>query len=166
MGKSGHIRYTGFVPGAVGWITACHAAYYHENWGLDRSFEIQVATELADFAGRFDSSKDGLWLAWSEDRFAGSVAVDGEGPEQGARLRWFIVEPSCQGHGIGRALLQKAVAFARNAGHDPFFLWTFEGLERARSLYEEAGFRLSEAHEVTQWGQRILEQRFDLPPSA
>jgi len=162
-GRNG-IRYTGYAPGAIGRITACHAAYYHENWGLDRSFEIQVASELAAFLGRFDPGCDGLWLAWSGDAFAGSVVVDASGsPERGARLRWFIVASPFQGRGIGRTLIRKAVRFCEDAGHARLFLWTFQGLERARSLYEKAGFRLSEEHEVTQWGQQILEQRFDLP---
>jgi GNAT superfamily N-acetyltransferase len=156
------IRYTGRVPGAVGLITACHAIYYHEHWGLDLSFEVQVATELSAFLGRFDPSRDGLWLAWSGDVFAGSVAVDGDGGE-GARLRWFITAPAFRGRGIGQSLLQKAVRFSSDAGHDRLFLWTFRGLDRARSLYERAGFRLAREHEVTQWGQQILEQRFDLP---
>ena len=161
MEDTENIRTTGFVPGAIGWITACHATYYHENWGLDLSFEIQVATELAEFLGRLDPARDGLWLARTGDRFAGSIAVDGGGPEQGARVRWFIVAPSFQQRGVGRALLQEAVAFSEKAGHDPLFLWTFEGLEQARALYEKAGFRLSETHEVNQWGRSILEQRFD-----
>jgi len=158
------IRYTGYAAGAIGRITACHATYYHENWGLDLSFEIQVASELAAFLGRFDPGSDGLWVAWSGDGFAGSVAVDGsESREREARLRWFIVAPDLQGRGIGWTLIQKAVRFCEEAGHPRLFLWTFQGLERARSLYEKAGFRLSEEHEVDQWGQQILEQRFDLP---
>ncbi len=162
-GKNG-IRYTGYAPGAIGRITACHATYYYENWGLDRSFEIQVASELAAFLGRFDPGRDGLWIAWSGDAFAGSVVVDGsESPEREARLRWFIVAPRFRDRGIGGTLIREAVRFCRDAGHARLFLWTFQGLERARSLYEKVGFRLSGEHEVTQWGQRILEQRFDLP---
>ncbi|MCF8062553.1 MAG: GNAT family N-acetyltransferase [Deltaproteobacteria bacterium] len=161
------IQYTGRVPGAIGLITACHAAYYHENRGLDLSFEIQVASELAAFLDRFDPARDGLWLAWSGDAFAGSVAVDGsESRGREARLRWFIVEPDFQGRGIGGNLIQRAVSFCEDAGHARLFLWTFQGLEQARSLYEKAGFRLSQEHEVTRWGQQILEQRFDLPLKA
>lgn len=156
-------HYTGYVPGAIGLITACHASYYHEAWGLDLSFEIQVASELAAFLDRFDAESDGLWLAWSGDTFAGSVALDGAAsPEDGARLRWFIVAPRFRNQGLGWSLLRRAVRFFQETGHDRLFLWTFQGLDQARALYERAGFHLSREQEVTQWGRHILEQRFDL----
>ena len=77
-------------------------------------------------------------------------------------FRSFIVEPELHGTGIGRALLAKAVDFCRNAQYPRVFLWTFAGLEPARRLYEQAGFRLVEEHAVEQWGTRILEQKFEL----
>lgn len=157
------IRYTGYVPGAIGRITTLHAVDYHHAWGLDRSFEIQVASELAEFLGRFDPLSDGLWLAWRGEELAGSVAVDGAlRSRDGARLRWFIVAPPCRRQGIGRRLLEQAVAFCERSGCQRLHLWTFQGLDPARVLYEQAGFRLTEEHEVTQWGRHILEQRFDL----
>lgn len=159
----GEIHYTGYVPGAIGLITASHASYYHRVWGLDLSFEVQVAADLAEFMGRFDPARDFLRLAWAGDVPAGAVAVDGSRPEnQGARLRWFIVAPPFRKQGIGGALLKEAVEFSKSARHRLIFLWTFRGLDDARALYERAGFRLSLEHEVVQWGQRILEQRFDL----
>jgi GNAT superfamily N-acetyltransferase len=59
-------------------------------------------------------------------------------------------------------LLQQAIEFCRDAGHKTVFLWTFEGLEAARTLYEQAGFKLCEAHQIQQWGQTINEQKFKL----
>ena len=95
--------------------------------------------------------------------FAGSVAIDGsDAGTQGARLRWFIVSPAFQGRGIGKALLGKSVQFCKVVGHKRVFLWTFEGLDTARYLYDAVGFRLSQEHEVRQWGREIKEQRFDL----
>lgn len=163
MGKPGkEIRYTDYIPGAIGLITACHATYYHEAWGLDLSFEIQVASGLSEFMARFDPSHDLLRLAWAGDVLAGSIALDGSSPSiEGARLRWFIVAPPFRKRGIGGKLLQEALDFSKSAGHDLIFLWTFQGLDAARSLYERAGFRLSREQEVFQWGQHILEQRFD-----
>ena len=157
------IRYAGYVPGAIGMITECHAVHYHQEWGFDRSFEIQVAAELASFLDRFQKGRDGLWVGQAGPCFAGSVAVDGSLHDtEGARLRWFIVPAPYHGQGIGKHLIQKALSFCRAAGHDRVFLWTFRGLERARFLYEQEGFRLTKENEVEQWGQRIQEQRFDL----
>lgn len=158
-----NVRFTGYVPGVVGKITEVHGVYYHENWGLDISFETQVGRELSEFLARFRSGRDGLWVANVAGAFAGSVAIDGsDADNQGARLRWFIVTPSFQGSGIGKALLGKSVRFCKEVGCKRVFLWTFEGLETARYLYESVGFCLCQEHEVRQWGREIKEQRFDL----
>ncbi len=42
------------------------------------------------------------------------------------------------------------------------FLWTFEGLTAARTLYERNGFKLVQEHRVDQWGRIINEQMFEL----
>jgi GNAT superfamily N-acetyltransferase len=157
------VECVGYYPGVLGQIIESHAVYYHEHWGFDISFELQEASELTEFLKRFRSDLDGLWVAKVGGRFAGAIAIDGSRPDtEGARLRWFIVEPEFQGLGIGRMLIEKAVAFCRHAGHHTVFLWTFLGLESARYLYEQVGFHLAQQHEVDQWGQVVLEQKFEL----
>ena len=157
------VQFTGYVPGVVGKITEVHGVYYYENWGLDISFETQVGRELSEFLARLRPGRDGLWIANVAGAFAGSVAIDGsDAGAKGARLRWFIVAPAFQGRGIGKALMKKSVQFCKEVGYERVFLWTFEGLGAARYLYESAGFRLSQEHEVRQWGREIKEQRFDL----
>jgi len=157
------VRYTGYTPGAIGNVTSSHAVYYHQQWGFDLSFETQVAREMSEFMDRYDSKGDSLWIARNGKHFAGSVAVDGAlAHTEGARLRWFIVPPPFHGRGIGAALLNRALAFCREVGHDHLFLWTFQGLAAARTLYEQAGFQLTEEKEGDPWGRPILEQRFDL----
>ena len=161
--STGRFEFQGYVPGTIGRITEAHAVYYHQHWGFDASFETQVARELSEFVSEFQVDRDGLWLADSDGRFTGSIAIDGKHADtEGTRLRWFIVVPAHQGSGIGRALLQEAVAFSRRKGYRSIFLWTFEGLARARRLYEEFGFRLVQEHAVRQWGQSITEQKFVL----
>ncbi|MBI5843501.1 MAG: GNAT family N-acetyltransferase [Deltaproteobacteria bacterium] len=148
-------------PGVIGRITALHSTYYHEHWGFDLSFEIQVAGELAAFMDNFDPKRDYFGAAFSGGDFAGAVAVDGKDAQgQGARLRWFIVDPKFQGRGLGRELLKEAVSFCDRAGHDKMFLMTFRGLDAARRLYEKAGFTLAEEEAVGQWGNEIIEQKF------
>jgi GNAT superfamily N-acetyltransferase len=154
---------TGYFPGVLGKITELHAIYYNEHWGFDISFETQVAMELCEFMTRFQPETDGFWVALAGSRFGGAVAIDGSrANEEGARLRWFIVEPDLQGLGIGSNLIRTAVEFCIKAGHKQIYLWTFKGLDPARHLYEREGFRLAEEHDVSQWGTRIEEQMFVL----
>jgi GNAT superfamily N-acetyltransferase len=144
-------------------ITVAHAVYYSEYWGFDVSFETQVGRELSEFMASFQEGRDGFWAATEGGRFAGSVAIDGrEVGKEGVRLRWFIVAPDHQGTGLGKSLLRQAVDFCRQQGFRRVHLWTFEGLDAARVLYEREGFRLCEEHVVDQWGQNITEQRFQL----
>lgn len=153
----------GYYPGVVGKITELHAVYYHEHWGFDVSFETQVGRELSIFVSEFDEERDGLWVITVDGRFAGAVAIDGQhATADGARLRWFIVDPDFQGTGLGNRLISRAVQFCKDKEFPRIFLWTFEGLNAARRLYERHGFRLCETHEVDQWGQRISEQKFEL----
>ena len=153
----------GYYPGVVGRITELHATYYHENWGFDVSFETQVGRELSEFIADFCDKRDGFWVAQIGGRFVGSVAIQGPtGRENGARLRWLIADPAFHGQGIGRALLRRATQFCRDKGFKSIYLWTFEGLETARKLYELEGFRLSQERSVDQWGRNINEQMFEL----
>jgi GNAT superfamily N-acetyltransferase len=168
MGDSmpGGVRLTGYFPGLLGRITTLHAVYYHEQWGFDVSFEVQVGGELSAFVRGFQEGRDGLWAALSGDDLAGAVAIDGsQSGTEGARLRWFIVAPSFQGRGIGKVLMGTAMEFCRRVPHPRAYLWTFRGLDRARALYEASGFRLVHEHEVRQWGRAITEQRFVLERS-
>ncbi len=156
--------FQGYFPGAIGLITEAHAVYYHEHWGFDISFETQVGRELSEFMVAFQEDRDGLWIATEDGRFAGSVAIDGSeaGGTEGARLRWFIVVQDHQGTGLGKGLLSRAVEFCRQRSYPKLYLWTFEGLDAARGLYEGEGFRLCEEHVVDQWGRKITEQKFEL----
>ena len=157
------IEFLGYFPGVIGMITEAHAVYYHDSWGFDVSFEIQVARELSDFIRAFQEGRDGFWVATVGGVFAGSVAIDGqEATTGGARLRWFIVVPSVQGTGLGKELLARAVGFCRQRNYPRVYLWTFKGLDAARALYEREHFHLCKEHLVDQWGQTITEQMFEL----
>ena len=157
------IKIGGYYPGVVGKITQIHAVYYHEHWGFDVSFETQVGRELSKFVSEFNEERDGLWVATASGKFAGSVAIDGyNAKKEGARLRWFIVDPDFRNAGLGKKLISRTVEFCKKKQYPKIFLWTFEGLDAARRLYESQNFRLSETHDVTQWGQQIKEQKFEL----
>lgn len=152
----------GYTPGDIGRITELHATYYSKHWGFGLPFEAKVASELAEFLGRYEKSRDGFWTARSEQGLVGSIAIDGiDGQTEGAHLRWFIVAEGLQGSGIGGRLMRTAVDFLRERGHKRIYLNTFEGLDAARHLYEKEGFRLVRQWRGTQWGKEVNEQRFE-----
>ena len=158
-------EYRGYVPGALGWVVELHGRYYAENWGLGLFFETKVAIELGELLNRFDERRDFFQVALADGRPAGAIAIDGSGGEAGeARLRFFIVDPARHGLGIGRELMRRAMEFCRGAGFARVYLWTFAGLDAARKLYEEFGFRLVLEHSDDQWGTALPEQMFEWRP--
>jgi len=73
------------------------------------------------------------------------------------------VEEGKRGGGLARRLLAEALAFRDGQGFAATRLWTFRGLDAARRLHEEAGFRLIDERPGRQWGGDVMEQIFERP---
>ncbi len=154
---------SGYTPGSIGRIAELHGTYYHDHWHFGLYFEAKVATELAAFLQRYDEARDGLWTAVVGGRIEGAIVIDGiHADTEGAHLRWFIVSAALRGRGVGRQLLDTAIAYCRQRPYDHVFLWTFKGLDAARHLYESLGFKLVHEQQGEQWGTTVIEQRFAL----
>lgn len=154
----------GYRPGAIGAITSLHARYYSQHWEFGLFFEAMVAAEVAAFLSRFNAETDGIWLALSGDDIVGSIVVDGGEPEAkelGAHIRVLIIDERFQGKGLGRDLVQRAVAFCDAKGYARSYLTTFQGLDGARRLYEQAGYRLVHERRDRTWGVEVNEQLFE-----
>lgn len=149
----------GYQPGCIGDVASLHARFYAEHWGFGAFFEKKVATELAEFAATLPSSGKALWLYVENGRALASLAIDGDHQTGVAHLRWFIVDDSLRGTGIGRQLMSRAMQFV-DLHFAETYLWTFKGLDSARHLYEAFGFTLDSEAEGDQWGTRVVEQRF------
>jgi Transcriptional regulators len=152
---------TGYHPGMIGRIAEMHGRYYAQHHQFGYFFEGKVASGLAEFANRLAHETNQIWLAVSNGNIVGSVAIDGEdlGNHQ-AHLRWFILDDSCRGTGIGRKLLTQAMAFCDAHHFHSTQLWTFSGLDAARRLYEDVGFYLTQEWQGDQWGKMMTEQQF------
>jgi ribosomal protein S18 acetylase RimI-like enzyme len=147
-------------PGDIGTLIRLHGTVYAAEYGWDATFEAMVAEGMA----RFVLAKDGagrLWVAERGGAVAGCIAIAAQ-PDGSAQLRWFLVDPACRGAGIGRMLLDEALAFCRAGGFSSVFLWTVRGLEAAAHLYRSAGFRVTHEDTRVRWGATVTEQRYEL----
>ncbi|MBN0350669.1 GNAT family N-acetyltransferase, partial [Pseudomonas aeruginosa] len=107
-----------------------HGEYYARHHDFGAFFEGKVASGVAEFATRLSSPANQIWLAIREGKIVGSLAIDGEDlGQQEAHLRWFILDDSCRGTGIGRRLLSEAMAFCDSRQFSAVQLWTFKGLD-------------------------------------
>lgn len=153
----------GWSPGLLGWIVAEHGRYYEREWRLGPVFEAKVAQSLGELVARLDPARDLLLSAVDGETILGAIAVDGSGPEaaaRGARIRYFILSDAARGRGVGRALMDRTMAFIAAAGFQSAWLTTFAGLDAARHLYEQHDFRLDHEAVDTSWGTPLTEQRF------
>jgi GNAT superfamily N-acetyltransferase len=156
-GNDLHIRHT-LRPGDLGMIVHLHGVHYAREWGLDTTFEPYVAKPLAEFVL---AGTGCLWVAEREGRVVGSIAVVGADKSEG-QLRWFLLAPEARGTGLGRRLLEGALAYCRERGMPSVFLWSFSELGTALKLYERAGFQITETRATHLWGAERTEVRMDL----
>ncbi len=152
--------FEGYAPGCIGDVASLHARYYAQAAGFGVVFERLVATGLGAFAEALPAPGKHLWRYSDGSRTLASIAIDSDLAARTAHLRWFIVDESLRGMGVGRALLTRALRFADTLDVDETYLWTFKGLDAARHLYESEGFVLTDEAEGTQWGGVVVEQRF------
>jgi GNAT superfamily N-acetyltransferase len=151
----------GYRPGLWGRVAQMHAISYSRAVGFGRRFEAVVAGGLAEFAERSHRPENAIWAAVRGETIVGAIAIDGEDLGAGvAHLRWFIVDDGLRGEGVGRKLLAAALTFVDAGAFGRTELWTFQGLDAARKLYERSGFVCVEERPGDRWGTHVLEQRF------
>ena len=116
---------------------------------------------MGKFAQDYDPRKDYVALAELDGRIVASIIINGLSDEI-AQLRFFLVHPDARGRGLGRELINRALAFCRECGFKKVTLWTITELAVARHLYLQAGFVVTreETHEI--WGAMRTEQEYEL----
>jgi GNAT superfamily N-acetyltransferase len=147
-------------PGDLGTIVALHGTLYAREYGFDPTFEAYVAGPLAQFV-RAHTERDRLWIAERDERIVGCIAIVGVS-EKEAQLRWFLVDPSARGLGLGKRLLDESVAFCKLCGYESVFLWTVSALTTAARLYRAGGFAKVEESPGSQWGVGVVEEKYVL----
>jgi DNA-binding MarR family transcriptional regulator/GNAT superfamily N-acetyltransferase len=148
-------------PGDIGWIVSRHGALYAQEYGWDISFEALAAEIAAQFIRSYDAAREHCWIAEIGGDPVGSVFLV-KASDDVAKLRLLLVERKARGLGIGRALTEQCIRFARQAGYNSITLWTQSILVAARGIYQHAGFQRTKEERHHSFGVDLVGETWEL----
>ncbi len=148
--------------GDMGMIAARQSRLYAEVYGWGLGMEIMIGEIVTDFLKKAADSRQQCWIADVEGEMAGSVVLVDAGDDVG-QLRLLYTESWARGLGIGEALVQCCIDFARTAGYREVMLWTHTKLTSARKIYAGLGFELRSTETHDEFGQPEQGETWALP---
>lgn len=149
-------------PGDIGWMVQRHGELYADEYGFDSSFEALAAEVGMQFLRDFDPDWERCWIAELETgERVGSVFLIRKSKTV-AKLRVLLVDPKARGLGVGKALVQACIDFARARGYKTLTLWTNCILLAAREIYRKAGFTLVSSEPHDSFGHTLVGETWDL----
>ncbi|OQP62334.1 acetyltransferase [Niastella vici] len=126
----------------------------------NQALAIIVRNALAEFGANkpgtvfYDATTDALYELFQQQGSIYYVAeengvlIGGAGifpspglPADTGELVKMYLSPAARGKGIGKILIEKALAFAKDAGYRKVYLETMPELRKAVSVYEKFGFK-------------------------
>jgi GNAT superfamily N-acetyltransferase len=111
---------------------------YWNSFGFTPCFQ-NFGDELAGLPGAYGPPAGRLALATINDQAAGCIALRRVDVDH-AEAKRLYVRPAFRGQGLGRALMEWAMAEARAAGYREIVGDTMPAMRDALALYERMGF--------------------------
>lgn len=108
---------------------------------LEKYFTVEPVDDamLSDPRGRIIDSGGQIFFAVKDGTVIGTCALLAAG-DQSYELGKMAVTESVQGLGVGRALMEHCLSFAKNSGAKKIFLFSNTKLVSAIHLYRKYGF--------------------------
>lgn len=151
----------GLKPGDIGDMIRLHGILYAQEYQYNGAFETYVTQTLHEFMQTYDPARDRVWLASCYGELVGIIAIIGKGKGV-AQLRWFLLKPEFRGMGLGKKLMDEAMAFCRQQNFRSVYLLTTHQQDKAGRMYTKAGFVKTASTPQRIWGQDLYEERYEL----
>ena len=151
---------TNLQPGDLGYIIHRHGALYKQEYNYGIEFEMYVAAGLDKFYQDYNPSHERVWICEHNNTIIGFLFLVHR-PHNNSQLRYFLIEPAYRGIGLGRKLMELFFEFHRSCGYGNCYLWTTNEQKDAAALYKRFGFVLTEEKESSDFGKKLIEQRYD-----
>jgi GNAT superfamily N-acetyltransferase len=153
-----------YPPGLIGTVSSLFGRTVASSHGVDWTLDAMIAEQQCEFFRGFDGRLDRVWAAMRGKVPLGALTIEGPRTEKtprSARLRFFILDESLRGCGLGRRMLAKAMQFCREKQYQRVYLTTLPKLDAALRLYREQGFTLLAETRGAFHGSRYAEQTFE-----
>ncbi|MFC3442111.1 GNAT family N-acetyltransferase [Sphingobium rhizovicinum] len=97
--------------------------------------------DLSDIGGFYLTGTGGFWVARSDDRVVGTIALKDIGDRRAALRKMFVAtDHRGRAAGVAQALLDILLAAARTRGLTELYLGTTDRFVAAHRFYEKNGF--------------------------
>ena len=143
-------------------IGELHRRVYMTEHGLNDRFTESVDDDVARaIASGWPERCGAVWLVDRGGPLLGALALTDEGDGRG-RVRWFALDCSLRGQGLGRSLFHELLVQARAQNLTKLCLETIKPLTVAARIYTSSGFRVVWERERTDWGPPVVYQGYEL----
>src|SRR4030095_818230 len=113
---------TELKPGDIGYAIYLHGRLYKQEYNYGIEFETYVAAGLTEFYQQYDPQKDRVWICEHKNKMVGFLLLMHRADV--AQLRYFIIEPTYRGIGLGNKLMDLFMEYVKRCNYKACYLWT------------------------------------------
>lgn len=150
-----------FTQSDIEYVISRHKTLYYAERHLSGTFFAYVDEIVYRFVEKYNDQTDFLKILECNGVPAGSIAI-AKVDDSTAQLRFFMLEPEMRQRGYGNQLMDMALDFCRKKGYKKVFLLTITAQVIARHVYETHGFYRISSYDKSEWGEGVVEERWEL----
>lgn len=147
--------------GDMSFVIAGHAELYKKEFDYGVDFEYYVIKSMAEYFENRQDDRERVWICEHQGKRIGFLLLMNRG--DAAQLRFFFIDQSYRGIGLGKKLMELFIAFLKEKEYKSCYLWTTTEQLTAAELYIRHGFKkVLEVANDTVFGRPTIEYKYEL----